>query len=110
MRRIRAAGLVTLGVTTMPELGMSFSTESVKHGPTRNPWDLTRGVGGSSGGAAALVAAGAVPTRARQRRRGLDPDTGLLLRAGRPQTQPRQNPVRPGHRARRRSGWPTNSR
>jgi len=61
MRRFRAAGLVTLGVTTMPELGMSFSTESVKHGPTRNPWDLTRGVGGSSGGAAALVAAGAVP-------------------------------------------------
>lgn len=61
MRRFRAAGLVTLGVTTMPELGMSFSTESVKHGPTRNPWDLTRGVGGSSGGAAALVATGAVP-------------------------------------------------
>ena len=45
----------------MPELAISFSTESVKHGPTRNPWDLERGVGGSSGGAAALVAAGAVP-------------------------------------------------
>jgi amidase len=61
MTRFRAAGLVTLGVTTMPELGVSFSTESVKHGPTRNPWDLDHGVGGSSGGAAALVAAGAVP-------------------------------------------------
>ncbi|HEY4991370.1 MAG TPA: amidase family protein [Nakamurella sp.] len=61
MGRFRAAGLVTLGVTTMSEMGLSFSTESVKHGPTRNPWNLDRGVGGSSGGAAALVAAGAVP-------------------------------------------------
>lgn len=61
MTRFRTAGLVTLGLTTMPELGISFSTESVKHGPTRNPWNLERGVGGSSGGAAALVAAGAVP-------------------------------------------------
>ena len=61
MTRFRAAGLATLGVTTVPEMAISFSTESVKHGPTRNPWDLARGVGGSSGGAAALVAAGAVP-------------------------------------------------
>ncbi|MGH3378760.1 MAG: amidase family protein [Actinoallomurus sp.] len=61
MTRFRAAGLVTLGLTTVPELVISFSTEAVKHGPTRNPWDLERGVGGSSGGAAALVAAGAVP-------------------------------------------------
>ncbi|MDN3355600.1 amidase family protein [Actinomadura sp. DC4] len=61
MTRFRAAGLVTLGLTTVPELVISFSTESLRYGPTRNPWDLTRGVGGSSGGAAALVAAGAVP-------------------------------------------------
>ena len=61
MTRFRAAGLVTLGLTTVPELAISFATESVKHGPTRNPWDPERGVGGSSGGAAALVAAGAVP-------------------------------------------------
>ncbi|MEV4097943.1 amidase [Streptosporangium saharense] len=61
MTRLRAAGLVTLGLTTVPELVVSFSTESLRHGPTRNPWDLGRGVGGSSGGAAALVAAGAVP-------------------------------------------------
>jgi amidase len=61
MTRFRAAGLVTLGMTTVPEMAISFSTESVKHGLTRNPWDLQRGVGGSSGGAAALVAAGAVP-------------------------------------------------
>jgi amidase len=61
MARFRAAGLVTLGLTTAPEMAFSFSTESVKYGRTRNPWDLNRGVGGSSGGAAALVAAGAVP-------------------------------------------------
>jgi amidase len=61
MTRFRSAGLVTLGLTTVPELALAFATESVKHGPTRNPWDPQRGVGGSSGGAAALVAAGAVP-------------------------------------------------
>lgn len=61
MARFRAAGLLTLGLTTVPEMAISFSTESIKHGPTRNPWDLERGAGGSSGGAAALVAAGAIP-------------------------------------------------
>lgn len=61
MTRFRAAGLVTLGQTTAPEFGLSFDTEPVLHGPTRNPWAPDRGVGGSSGGAAALVAAGAVP-------------------------------------------------
>ena len=61
MTRFRVAGLATLGLTTVPELAISFATESVKHGPTRNPWNPDRGVGGSSGGAAALVAAGAVP-------------------------------------------------
>jgi amidase len=61
MTRVRAAGLVTVGLTTVPEMWLSYATESVKHGPTRNPWDPDRGVGGSSGGAAALVAAGAVP-------------------------------------------------
>ncbi|MFI0453783.1 amidase [Actinomadura sp. 6N118] len=61
MSRFRAAGLVTVGQTTTPEMALSFATESVRYGPTRNPWALERGVGGSSGGAAALVAAGAVP-------------------------------------------------
>ncbi|NRQ30975.1 amidase [Nonomuraea sp. NN258] len=61
MARFRAAGLVTLGLTTAPEMSLSFATESVRFGVTRNPWHPERGAGGSSGGAAALVAAGAVP-------------------------------------------------
>jgi amidase len=61
MRRFRAAGLATLGVTNVPEMVISFATESRRHGITRNPWDPARGAGGSSGGSAALVAAGCVP-------------------------------------------------
>ncbi|GCD88626.1 amidase [Nocardioides sp. LS1] len=61
MRRFRDAGLVAIGTSAVPEMAISFATESRRLGPTRNPWDLRRGVGGSSGGAAALVAAGAVP-------------------------------------------------
>lgn len=61
MARFRAAGLVALGQSTAPEMGLSFATESLAYGITRNPWDPGRGVGGSSGGSAALVAAGAVP-------------------------------------------------
>jgi amidase len=61
MKRFRAAGLSTLGMTTAPEFAISFATESARFGTTRNPWDLGRGVGGSSGGAAAMVASGAVP-------------------------------------------------
>lgn len=61
MTRFRAAGLATLGSTSMSELGLSFATEPVRGGPVRNPFDPARGAGGSSGGAAALVAAGAVP-------------------------------------------------
>jgi len=61
MARFRAAGLAAIGCTSVPELAISFATESVRGGITRNPWDLARGTGGSSGGAAALVAARAVP-------------------------------------------------
>ncbi|MFF0814430.1 amidase [Rhodococcus sp. NPDC003318] len=61
MARFRAAGLVALAQSTTPELGLNFATESRRYGATRNPWHLGRGVGGSSGGSAALVAAGAVP-------------------------------------------------
>ncbi len=61
MARFRAAGLAAIGQTTTPEMSFSFATESAMYGVTRSPWELTRGVGGSSGGSAALVAAGAVP-------------------------------------------------
>lgn len=61
MSKFKAAGLINLGRTTTPEFALSSSTESVLTGDTRNPWDLTRMAGGSSGGAAASVAAGVVP-------------------------------------------------
>lgn len=54
-------GLVSLGKSTTSEIGLTASTEPLAFGPTRNPWDLTRTTGGSSGGAGALVAAGIVP-------------------------------------------------
>ena len=54
-------GLSLTAKTTMPEFGLTATTESLACGPTRNPWHLGHSVGGSSGGAAALVAAGALP-------------------------------------------------
>lgn len=59
--RYLAAGLVPLGKTNVPELTLMPVTESRLYGPARNPWDLSRTPGGSSGGSAAAVAAGMVP-------------------------------------------------
>ncbi|RMM32722.1 Amidase [Pseudomonas coronafaciens pv. oryzae] len=59
--RLRRAGCQLIGTTTAPEFGVSYSTESQRFGATRNPWNLDYSAGGSSGGAAALVAARAIP-------------------------------------------------
>ena len=59
--RLRGAGLVVLGKTNTPELGIQPTTEPRLFGPCRNPWEPTRSAGGSSGGSAAAVAAGLVP-------------------------------------------------
>jgi amidase len=61
VHRLERTGLVCLGKSATPELGLTATTEPLGFPPTRNPWDPTRTAGGSSGGAAALVAAGVVP-------------------------------------------------
>jgi amidase len=58
VRRLRAAGAVIIGKTQVPELEITPFTESPTFGATRNPWDLNRTPGGSSGGSASAVAAG----------------------------------------------------
>ena len=61
VRRLRAAGFVIVGRTNTPEFGITPVTESRRLGAARNPWDLERTPGGSSGGSAAAVAGGLVP-------------------------------------------------
>ena len=59
--RFKAAGLIALGKTNVPECGILPTTESLLYGACRNPWNLDYSTGGSSGGSAAAVAAGIVP-------------------------------------------------
>jgi amidase len=61
VRRMKNAGFVVLGKSNTPEFGSTCVTESVLNGACRNPWDTARTPGGSSGGAGAAVASGALP-------------------------------------------------
>ena len=59
--RMRTAGAIMLGKTNLPELGLAFETDNLVYGRTNNPYDLSRTPGGSSGGEAAIIAAGGSP-------------------------------------------------
>jgi amidase len=61
VRRMRAAGFIVVGTTTLPEWGILPWTYTKRFGETRNPWDPARVSGGSSGGSATAVASGMVP-------------------------------------------------
>ena len=60
-KKVLTTGLNCLGTTTTPEFGLTGSTESMRFGATRNPWNPAYSTGGSSGGSSAMVAAGVVP-------------------------------------------------
>jgi amidase len=73
LERLRAAGAIPFGRTNLPDFGLRVHTDSALHGLTRNPWNLERSVGGSSGGEAAALATGMTPL-------GLGNDLGGSLR------------------------------
>src|SRR4029434_8732680 len=73
VERMKAAAAIPIGRTNMPDMGLRLHTDSALYGLTRNPWNLDRTVGGSSGGEAAALATGMSPI-------GLGNDIGGSLR------------------------------
>ena len=71
--RYKAAGAIVLGKTNVPEVSLAFESDNLVYGRTKNPYDLTRTPGGSSGGEAAAIAAGMSPL-------GLGSDAGGSIR------------------------------
>ncbi len=89
--RVREAGAVILGKTTMPDYGMLSSGRSSIHPLARNPWDITKNPGGSSAGAGTAGAAGFGPLHLGTDIGGSVPAAGRLVRARRPEAE-----LRPG--------------
>ena len=100
--RLREAGAVILGKTTMPDYGMLSSGLSSFHTLTRNPWDLRKNPGGSSAGAGAAARRRLRPAARRHRHRRLAAPAGRLVRHLHAEAQPRPHPDRPAVRRPRR--------
>ena len=90
--RLRAAGAVPIGKTAAPEFGTLNFTKTKAWGITRNPWDLARTPGGSSGGSAAAVGAGLVPIATASDGGGSTAHPGRLHRPRRAQGRLRAHP------------------
>ena len=89
---LERAGFVLCGRTNTPAFGVITAAENTRHGISRNPWDTNRSPGSSGGGAASAVAAGMFPIAHANDGGGVDPDSGVLLRARRSEAEPRRRP------------------